>query len=167
MFFCTKCGANLPAQGQSCRHCGASAYSAVVTSPIPSRPAVRRVSPTVASSPTPRTVVVVSQKNSGLAAVLSFFWCGLGQIYLGQILRGVAMMILFPALIWIGGANFVFGVVIAAGSSKPDAAATGGVAALFGLSCLIAGLAIWAFSMVSAYRTAERLNREQLQDARW
>jgi len=31
-------------------------------------------------------------KNSGVAAVLSFFIYGLGQIYNGQILKGLIMM---------------------------------------------------------------------------
>lgn len=30
-------------------------------------------------------------KNPGIAAVLSFFYCGLGQIYNGQILKGIIM----------------------------------------------------------------------------
>jgi TM2 domain-containing membrane protein YozV len=41
----------------------------------------------------PRAVLMVSQKSSGLAAVMSFFWSGLGQIYTGQIAKGILMMI--------------------------------------------------------------------------
>lgn len=63
--------------------------------------------------------MVVAPKISGLAAVLSFFWCGLGQIYVGGILQGVLMMIVFPPLVWIGAANFLFGVVVEAGSFNP------------------------------------------------
>jgi hypothetical protein len=44
-------------------------------------------------------VMVAGQKSSpGLAAILSFFWCGLGQIYTGQIVKGVALMIVYPNL---------------------------------------------------------------------
>jgi TM2 domain-containing membrane protein YozV len=37
----------------------------------------------------------VYYKNPGLAAVLSFFWMGLGQIYNGQIAKGVLFMIAY------------------------------------------------------------------------
>lgn len=39
-------------------------------------------------------------KNPGLAAVLSFFWMGLGQIYNGQIAKGIAFIV-FYAISWI------------------------------------------------------------------
>jgi TM2 domain-containing membrane protein YozV len=34
-------------------------------------------------------------KNPGLAAVLSFFWMGLGQIYNGQIGKGILFMVMY------------------------------------------------------------------------
>ncbi|MCB2231813.1 hypothetical protein KQH82_13925 [bacterium] len=37
----------------------------------------------------------VFYKNPGLAAVLSFFWMGLGQIYNGQIAKGVVFIIAY------------------------------------------------------------------------
>lgn len=37
----------------------------------------------------------VFYKNPGLAAVLSFFWMGLGQIYNGQIGKGILFMIMY------------------------------------------------------------------------
>ena len=42
----------------------------------------------------------VFYKNPGLAAVLSFFWMGLGQIYNGQIAKGVAFII-FYMISWL------------------------------------------------------------------
>jgi len=33
----------------------------------------------------------INVKNPGLAAILSFFICGLGQIYNGQIAKGIAL----------------------------------------------------------------------------
>ena len=38
-------------------------------------------------------------KNPGVAAVLSFFFCGLGQIYNGQIMKGVIMLCAY-AISW-------------------------------------------------------------------
>jgi TM2 domain-containing membrane protein YozV len=42
----------------------------------------------------------VFYKNPGIAAVLSFFWMGLGQIYNGQIAKGVAFIIAY-AISWV------------------------------------------------------------------
>ncbi len=42
----------------------------------------------------------VFYKNPGLAAVLSFLWMGLGQIYNGQIAKGIMFMVIY-AFSWI------------------------------------------------------------------
>ncbi len=49
---------------------------------------------------TPPPPPPVFYKNPGLAAVLSFFWMGLGQIYNGQIAKGVMFMIIY-AISWL------------------------------------------------------------------
>ena len=40
-------------------------------------------------------------RNAGTAAILSFLFPGIGQIYNGQILRGVFWLIITPGM-WIG-----------------------------------------------------------------
>jgi len=42
------------------------------------------------------------RKSTGIAAVLSFFYPGLGQIYNGQILKGVLFVITIPLIIVTG-----------------------------------------------------------------
>ncbi|UCC44041.1 MAG: hypothetical protein JSU65_13170 [Candidatus Zixiibacteriota bacterium] len=37
----------------------------------------------------------VFYKNPGIAAVLSFFWMGLGQIYNGQLAKGIVFMVAY------------------------------------------------------------------------
>ncbi|MFZ0926474.1 MAG: hypothetical protein WAN56_11605 [Halobacteriota archaeon] len=54
--------------------------------------------PALAPAPrelTPSDLALISmyKKNPGVAAVLSFFWAGLGQIYNGQIAKGIVLMI--------------------------------------------------------------------------
>lgn len=39
-------------------------------------------------------------KSPGLAAVLSFFFCGLGQIYNGQILKGLIFLVAYSISWW-------------------------------------------------------------------
>jgi len=46
------------------------------------------------------SVPPVFYKNPGIAAVLSFFWMGLGQIYNGQIAKGVAFIVAY-AVSWL------------------------------------------------------------------
>jgi len=65
-----------------CSNCGAL----LTQQPQPAQPTVPPYAP---SRP------VVGLKNEGLAAVLSAFWSGLGQIYVGRIGRGIGIMVGF------------------------------------------------------------------------
>ena len=70
-------------------------------------------------------------KNSGLAAVLSFFFAGLGQIYNGQILKGILFIV-------IQGINLLL---------------------MFALVGFVTYAIIWIWGMIDAYKTAEKINR--------
>jgi len=72
-----------------------------------------------------------SAKNAGLAAVLSAVWSGLGQIYNGEIGKGVLFMI-------VQVVNFFLAFLIIG---------------------FFTGFAVWIWAMVDAYQTAERWNR--------
>ena len=110
----------------------------------------RAEAPTVL--PRPQVVVVQSGiKSSGLAAVLSFFWCGLGHIYLGHFGTGIALMIGYPVMPW-------FGFGLALGGALSGAGGAAGLGSIF----LLIALAMWIFGMVDAYRTAERINQQDL-----
>ena len=85
------------------------------------------------AAPPPPAIVVMRGKSAGLATILSFFWCGLGQLYNGDILKGLIFMALY-ALSWVSLA-IVIGFL-----TTP---------------------LLWVIGMVDAHRTAERINREQ------
>ncbi|WP_017549674.1 hypothetical protein [Salinicoccus carnicancri] len=72
------------------------------------------------------------QKSSGLAAVLSFFITGLGQIYNGEIFKGIILMLIQL----INGALTVI---------------------LIGYLFLPI---VWLYGIINAYRAAERYNRK-------
>ncbi len=76
-------------------------------------------------------------KNAGLAAVLSFLWTGLGQIYNGQIGKGILFMVAQFVNFWL----------------------------LFVLIGFLTVPAFWIYGMVDAYRTAERINRGEVVTA--
>jgi hypothetical protein len=99
--------------------------------------------------------VATNPKNPGVAAVLSFFWCGLGQIYNGSIAKGVLMLVAYPICVlisWFG----VFALIAAAAATGPDS----GAKLLTGLVASSAAPTLWIGGMVGAYRTAERINEE-------
>lgn len=148
MAFCVSCGSQMRDGVAFCTKCGTGTGS-------PTR--------AVTAASANRTIMVVQkQKSSGVAAVLSFFWCGLGQIYNGQIGKGLLMMIYYPPMLWFGIMLSFFGAAAAGGAStSPDQAAGAGVA-MFGLGFLVVGGSLWVCGMANAYRTAERLNAEQL-----
>lgn len=69
-------------------------------------------------------------KNPGIAAVLSFFYAGLGQIYNGQIAKGIAFMV-------IQAINLLLMLVIIG---------------------FFTYFAFWVFGMYDAYQTAIKIN---------
>ena len=74
--------------------------------------------------------MVKSHKDPGVAAVLSFFYCGLGQIYNGEIGKGVLLLVVY----------FV------------------SLVAILVVVGLITTPILWLYGMFDAYKTAERLN---------
>jgi TM2 domain-containing membrane protein YozV/RNA polymerase subunit RPABC4/transcription elongation factor Spt4 len=91
--FCSNCGFEMPKASKFCPECGTT---------------VERVPPVMNTT----TIVVPSNKSSGLAALLSFLIIGLGQVYLGltkkgiilfllAIISGVLMMVLIGWITWL------------------------------------------------------------------
>lgn len=74
----------------------------------------------------------VFYKNPSIAVVLSFFWTGLGQIYNGEILKGVGFIVLYAVSWWL--------MFLAIG--------------------FITTPLIWIWGMVDANTSAKRINRE-------
>ena len=72
----------------------------------------------------------VFYKNPGLAAILSFFYMGLGQIYNGQIGKGIAFIVLY-SISWV---------------------------LIFIIIGLITTPILWIYGMYDAYKSAEKIN---------
>ncbi len=106
--FCTNCGVSVAPDSRYCQRCGEplSAGSGMLSPPPPS-PSWSPGTPSYASTypvgqpPAAPTYppqhdygpeAMVERKSPGIAAVLSFLVIGLGQIYNGQILKGLIML---------------------------------------------------------------------------
>jgi TM2 domain-containing membrane protein YozV len=74
-------------------------------------------------------------KSPGLAAGLSFFICGLGQIYNGQIFKGLLMMAAYLV-------SAILIIVVVGLLTTP---------------------LLWIWGMVDAYKTADRLNNQTFE----
>lgn len=71
-------------------------------------------------------------KNARVAVLCSFFVCGLGQVYNGQIVKGIVFFV-----------AFVISALL--------------VSAVIGF---VTTPLLWIWGMVDAYRSAERINHE-------
>ena len=71
------------------------------------------------------------EKNAGIAAVLSFFVTGLGQIYNGQIFKGILLIVI----------QVINGLL------------------MYLLIGFITFPIVWLYGVINAYRHAERVNR--------
>lgn len=111
--FCVNCGAQIDIKEEICPGCG-------VKQPL---------------LPRAPQAYMIGKKSPTLAAVLSFLITGLGQIYVGQITRGLAFLI--------------FGFLVAGVASL----AYGG-----GIVWIIA-IIIWGAAAYDAYTLAQKYNR--------
>lgn len=108
--FCSSCGETIKKDAELCPHCG-----------------VRQNAGGAAGG--------AQLKNPGIAAVASFFWSGLGQIYNGQIGKGLVLMV-------VQAINVALMAVVVGFVTYP---------------------LVWIYGMYDAYKTAEKINNGEVQ----
>lgn len=121
---CQECGKSVSQTAKFCKHCGANLAPAQ-ESP---RPVVGpSAQPPRAASATPQAGPPVFYKNPGISTLLSFFFMGAGQIYNGEIGKGIAFLIMYAfslllMFVLIGFITtpilWIWGMVDANGSAK-------------------------------------------------
>jgi TM2 domain-containing membrane protein YozV len=124
--FCAGCGREMTTTEQFCQGCGRAAATSAGLAPTPGV----AVAPAMQVQPQPQVIMVKNPKNPGVAAVLSFFWAGLGQIYNGEIGKGVIFLI-----------GYLVSLML-----------------IFVVIGFITTPILWIYGMVDAYKTAEKLN---------
>jgi hypothetical protein len=104
----------------------------------------------------PQQMICVREKSTGIAALLSFLWAGLGQIYVGQIGRGLLMMIGYFLIAFTGVffvlAGGLFGI-FTGGFFGGLGGAIGGFVIFLAIM-----IALWVFNIFDAYKLANEYN---------
>lgn len=115
--YCNTCGAQIALQAEFCPKCGSRVSTQQMI-----------VQPQALTQP-------VQRKNEGLAAVLSFLFTGLGQVYNGQIAKGIVFVVV----------GIVFAVLI-----------------VFLIGIILYPV-FWIYNIYDAYSTAKKINAGQIQ----
>ncbi|UZE92655.1 MAG: zinc ribbon domain-containing protein [Methanosarcinales archaeon] len=105
--YCSECGAIIKKAAEICPKCGTRVIGLSKTH-----------------------IQTVQLKNPGLAALASFLWCGAGQVYNGQILKGIILLI-----------AYVISIVLI----------------IIGIGLITTPL-LWIYGIYDAYKTAEKIN---------
>ncbi|MBZ9570909.1 zinc-ribbon domain-containing protein [Methanobrevibacter sp. TMH8] len=111
--YCTECGQKIEDGSEFCSNCG--------TKILDEEETTKTYEP---------QVVVKNEKNPGLAAVLSFLIIGLGQIYNGEIAKGLILLIV----------SYIC------------------IALFFLIIPPIIGVVLWIYAIYDAYNTAKGIN---------
>lgn len=98
-------------------------------------------------------------RHSGVAIVLSFFISGLGQLYNGQIAKGLGLMAVYGILWVVSEALRRSGLAAVQGAAGPEVLGQTFTVVVIAYALLIAAtLSVWIYGMVDAKRTADRLS---------
>jgi len=120
---CPKCERPIGETARFCKHCGAS----LATQEPPHPASSPQVQPPRVASATPHAGPPIFYKNPGISTLLSFFFMGAGQIYNGEIGKGIAFLIMYAfslllMFVLIGFITtpilWIWGMVDANGSAK-------------------------------------------------
>lgn len=168
---CPRCAERIKAAALVCRFCGAEFEAG--GSPAQAQPEAESQAPRARArgrAPSGRHAAVEAVReihyhqaapatgaHAGAAAVLAFFYPGLGHLYCGQIGFGIGLMMVPPALgifAWIlGVGGAVAGGGMGSGYGPPPPGALGGAFAGMAVGVLI-GLAFHVWQIFDAYSLA-------------
>ena len=142
---CTRCGKNVCAQCNIeldgklvCKTCAEGMIRSSQAPPAQPRPQPQQ--PQYAAQPYPGYpgTVVIRHKEPILSLILSLFIPGLGQVYNGQIMKGIVFLALY-VILWV-----VSGLLMVV---------------LIGFCTMVLPILIWVYAMYDAYVVAGRINR--------
>ncbi|MCL1810925.1 MAG: hypothetical protein FWG41_01705 [Methanomassiliicoccaceae archaeon] len=100
----------------------------------------------------PQCVINIRDKSAGIAAVLSFFMIGLGQIYVGKIGRGLLLMMAYIVFVCIG--VVVTALAVLSTDGIDDLAGVGVLVIIISVCYLV----LWVWNIFDAHKLANRYN---------
>jgi TM2 domain-containing membrane protein YozV len=141
MKFCYKCGEKIFEEAEICPKCGVRQKHPPGYEPkAGQQPATQGAQPGT-PNPAPGTQNTQPQtyeekKSPGLAAILSFFWCGLGHIYCGDLAFGIMLACLYPIVAFVCSITLI---------------------------CIPLIVLMWFWGIYDAYSLAQRINRGEVK----
>ena len=151
---CANCGNSLAAGSKFCKECGTPTRT-----PVLNQPAMERVEGSPSEARTKycqhcaariafeaeicpkcgvRVSAITNPKNEAIAVILSFFWMGLGQIYVGRMGRGIMLAVVELLIVLTFSSGL--GVIVA-----------------------FITIPLWAWSMYDAYKGAKEYDSKLKQ----
>lgn len=152
--FCKNCGKEIKDESQFCWNCGTKVEikkeEPVLLEETPKKIECKNCGKEIYENADvcPQCGIrlrIVIIKNPGVAAVLSFFVPGLGYIYNGEIIIGIAFFIIEILLLGISAS-------LLRSQQLRD-----------GLIFLVVGFILWIYNIYSTYRVTEKINNRQYQ----
>lgn len=136
--YCPNCGTETNPNSEFCQKCGTNLKEGTKNTCVP-----------------PNVTYALPLKSTGLAAVLSFLFAGLGQVYVGKIARGIIF-------VCIGACIGILSTILMLGGIEID---TNGELSAYTMSYFIAGAAIliaylvfWVWQIFDAHNLANQYN---------
>lgn len=140
MKFCYKCGEKIFTEAEICPKCGVrQMHPPGYSAPPPAQ------NPSVPGSASPQNPQPQNQQNPpqyaerkspAIAAILSFFWSGLGHIYCGDWGFGIMLILGFPVIAFLCSITIV---------------------------CIPFIFIMWLWAIFDAYGLAQRINRGEVR----
>ncbi len=135
---CTSCGKAI------CSDCSMDVGGKLVCKPCTEKMAVQCAAPQAAARKEPALALLLSL----VGGIVSGLFIGLGQVYNGQVKKGIILSV--ANVVICGG---IVGVYVIAGL------ATLGIGFLLCLPVLLLPLVLWFYAMYDAYVTADMINK--------
>ena len=139
--YCENCGKELGFNEDVCSKCGSRVGGETVF-----------IQSGFEASPS-SVIYNIPAKNAGYAVLFSFLFAGLGQLYVGKIVRGLLIMLGYAILGALAGGILALGVLVDDGSLGD---LMGG--AIVSIICMIAMIAFWVWNLFDAHKLANQYN---------